>query len=368
MNKFPGTVCFYCADQNTHRDRSRGITRYTDGLLSHLRDARAVKLVALVSKSSFAIPDGIERVTLPFQSDHLLGRLAADHLHPLIAPQKNAEIWHYPKGFLPVGRQVKAKRIGTIADVMLQHDADHHPESRSRLAFAYWLGMLKHSIQNLDLIITISEFSKRAILEFCDRHRLKCPPIVVTFMGVSVSRSDADIPADKGNYVVHLASRFPYKGTAWLLEQWFALSKETKDLPTLKLVGDLDSRAMALLAQMTDVTLVPPLPRAQLEELIANARALLLPSEIEGFGIPAVEAYLLGTPVAYAKWTALEEILGSGSPGGFERKHDSFKVALAEVLAMDPIEVDTKAAALRLHHNWNDCVRRTLEAYNLALR
>ena len=267
------SVCFYCADQNPQRDRSRGITHYTSGLLSHLRDTKSVGLKALVSKSSFAIPDGIERAILPFRTDHLVGRLLGDHLHPLMARRSIVDIWHYPKGFLPMGFQVKGKRVGTVADVMLQFDADHHPESRSRLAFAYWLGMLKHSIQNLDLILTISEFSKKAILEFCDRHRIKCPPVVVTYLGVEISGSGNPALSSKENYVVHLASKLPYKGTTWLLEQWSSLSKEKKDLPMLRLVGGLDDRAMALLSQMTGVSLVFPLPRAELEELIAKSRA-----------------------------------------------------------------------------------------------
>ena len=44
---------------------------------------------------------------------------------------------------------------------------------------------------------------------------------------------------------------------------------------------------------------------------------LLLPSEIEGFGLPALEAYYLSTPVVYVRGTAVEEILGERSPGGF---------------------------------------------------
>ena len=183
MTKLPCTVCFYCADQNPHRDRSRGITHYTYGLLSHLRDTKAVGLKALVSKSSFAVPPGIERCILPFQTDRLIGRLLSDHFHPLIAPRGIADIWHYPKGFLPLAFEVKAKKVGTVADVMLQFDADHHPESRSRLAWSYWLRILRHSIQNLDLIVTVSEFSKRAILDFAERHQVKCPPIVVTYQG-----------------------------------------------------------------------------------------------------------------------------------------------------------------------------------------
>jgi glycosyltransferase involved in cell wall biosynthesis len=361
------SVCFYCADQNPPRDRSRGITSYTYGLLSHLRDAKSVELTAVVSKSSFAIPPGIERLTLPFQTDHLVGRLLGDHFHPLIVPRGIAEIWHYPKGFLPAGLRVQARSVGTIADVILQFDADHHPESRSKVAFAYWLWLLRHSIQTLDLILTVSEFSKRAILEFCDRHRLSCPPTIVTYEGVEISTPPEDLPHTKENYVVHLASRLPGKATAWLLEQWLSLAESKKDLPELRLVGDLNDRGAAIFSKMARVSLVPPLPRSQLDELLAKARVLLLPSEIEGFGIPAVEGYLLGTPVAYARETALEEILGRDSPGGFYRQRDSFEAALTETLNLDRASVEKKAASLKHRYNWDDCIRRTLEAYSLVL-
>ncbi len=190
MNSSPPTVCFYCADQNRHRDRSRGITHYTHELMAHLRDANAARLLALTSKSSFAVPAGIEQVSLPFASDWLPGRLVSDHLHPLFASRVEADIWHYPKGFLPLGLQVKARKVGTVADVMLQRDADHHPESRSRAAFAYWIGMLRRSLSQLDLVVTVSEFSRQDILRFCERHGVKAPPIVVTYEGVTVQRRE----------------------------------------------------------------------------------------------------------------------------------------------------------------------------------
>ena len=251
------TVCFYCADQNPPRDRSRGITACTYGLLSHLQNAKSVELRAVVSKSSFAMPDGIERLTLPFRTDHLPGRLLGDHFHPLIVPRGTADIWHYPKGFLPAGLRIQARRVGTIADVMVQFDADHHPESRLKLAFTYWLWMLRHSIRKLDLILTVSEFSRRAILEFCDRYRLSCPPIIVTYPGVEISTPTGEISHMKENYVVHLASRLSYKGTTWLLAQWLSLAESKKNLPELRLVGDLDARGAAIFLKMANVTLCP---------------------------------------------------------------------------------------------------------------
>ena len=115
------------------------------------------------------------------------------------------------------------------------------------------------------------------------------------------------------------------------------------------------------------MSLVPPLSRTDLEEVVSKARALLLPSEIEGFGIPAVEGYLLGTPVAFSKGTALEEIVGLGSPGGFDRDLESFRAALHQVLNMDRAAVKDKAMALKGRYNWDDCLRRTIDAYRTLL-
>src|SRR5436853_7209052 len=94
------SVCFYCADQNPHRDRSLGITNYTFGLLEALKRDQSMELHAVTSQSSSGVPDGILTATLPFRTDHVIGRVVADHLHPLFVGERvAARIWHYPKGF-----------------------------------------------------------------------------------------------------------------------------------------------------------------------------------------------------------------------------------------------------------------------------
>lgn len=360
------SVCFYCADQNVHRDRSRGITRYTQGLLKYVR-SKVSNVSAIVSKSSFQIPDGIEQVTFPFATDNLFGRLMADHFHPFFVPQTaNAKLWHYPKGFLPLGPQVKQKRVGTIADVMLQFEADHHPNSRNSLAFTYWLGVLKHSIQRLDVIITVSHFSETEIRRFCDRHHLRCPPIVVTYEGVEIERRSEQRTA-KDNFVVHLASKLFYKATTWLLQQWLVLQHSGVELPPLKLIGNVDTDAAQLIEKLRRVELISALPRAELEEAMAQARALLMPSEIEGFGIPAVEAYLLGTPVVYPRETAIQEVLGEDAPGAFSRDPDSLYSALSEALQLSADVIVNRARWLKDQYTWENCGTKTMAAYQLAL-
>jgi glycosyltransferase involved in cell wall biosynthesis len=71
------------------------------------------------------------------------------------------------------------------------------------------------------------------------------------------------------------------------------------------------------------------LPRDQLMTLIRGARALLFPSIYEGFGLPAIEAMLLGTPVVTSNVSSLPEVAGDAA------------------LLVDPYVVDDIAAAIR---------------------
>ena len=119
--------------------------------------------------------------------------------------------------------------------------------------------------------------------------------------------------------------------------------------------GDLDNTGTLLFSKMQNTSLVAPLPTQDLQDLIAKARALLLPSEIEGFGIPAVEAYQLGTPVAYVRDTAVDEIVGPDSPGGFKHDYESFKHAVLDVLEMGWSETEAKGQVVRGRFSWDEC-------------
>jgi glycosyltransferase involved in cell wall biosynthesis len=54
------------------------------------------------------------------------------------------------------------------------------------------------------------------------------------------------------------------------------------------------------------------LPRDMLFRLIRSARAVLFPSLYEGFGLPALEALQLGTPVISSNTASLPEVVGEG--------------------------------------------------------
>ncbi len=62
--------------------------------------------------------------------------------------------------------------------------------------------------------------------------------------------------------------------------------------------------------ELPDVILTGQVSDEQLAAIYSGAHALVLASEDEGFGLPAVEALACGTPVAACEVPALREVLG----------------------------------------------------------
>ena len=88
---------------------------------------------------------------------------------------------------------------------------------------------------------------------------------------------------------------------------------------------------------------------AELATLLAGARALLLPSQAEGFGIPVAEALAAGTPVIAADIPALREV-GQGVPDHLPP--DDPAAWAAQVAAYAACDSPARAAQLARLPGW----------------
>jgi len=62
-----------------------------------------------------------------------------------------------------------------------------------------------------------------------------------------------------------------------------------------------------------NVILLPHLPESELPTLYTSARALVVPSRLEGFGLPALEAMACGSPVISSSAGSLPEVCGDAA-------------------------------------------------------
>jgi glycosyltransferase involved in cell wall biosynthesis len=110
--------------------------------------------------------------------------------------------------------------------------------------------------------------------------------------------------------------------------------------------------------ELQGVILTGEVSDEQLAAIYTGAHALVLASEDEGFGLPAVEALACGTPVAACEVPALREVLGDRAafvdPGDFESLIESAQRSL-------------RPAPAPPEWTWHDAARATLRVYRRAV-
>jgi glycosyltransferase involved in cell wall biosynthesis len=131
-----------------------------------------------------------------------------------------------------------------------------------------------------------------------------------------------------------------------------ALAKAPRELP-LVLVGATKPWAH----ELPDVTLTGHVPDEHLAAIYSGARALVFPSDDEGFGLPTVEALACGTPVVASDLPVLREILGDRAT--FIESGDLEGLLAAGVAARRP-------APKPPPWTWQDAARATWQVYEQA--
>jgi glycosyltransferase involved in cell wall biosynthesis len=147
------------------------------------------------------------------------------------------------------------------------------------------------------------------------------PPLLVAPLGLT-PRGTVQAPAPIRPYFLVLGTIEPRKNHRLLLDVWRRLadSLPPAQMPRLVIAGrrgwanrevfERLDRCPVVAAHVDEVGRVPD---AALPELITGARAVLMPSFAEGFGLPVAEALALGVPVIASNLAAHREV-GGGVP------------------------------------------------------
>jgi glycosyltransferase involved in cell wall biosynthesis len=211
--------------------------------------------------------------------------------------------WTYPVPLYVPGWH----NIYTVHDVIPLSDPGLTPIEPKR-----YRRILRSILARASAIVTVSDASCRQIAE----HLGPLPVRVVNCrqaIDVSVDVQDA-LPGglQDGQYMLVCGSVEPRKNIARLISAYRASGIA---MP-LVLAGPDGWRADMLSAQLGDTPGIVRLPsstRAQMMTLIRHARALLMPSLAEGFGLPVAEAMALGTAVLTSARGALAETAGTAA-------------------------------------------------------
>ncbi|WP_043310097.1 glycosyltransferase family 1 protein [Pseudomonas sp. ML96] len=260
---------------------------------------------------------------------------------------------------LPLGRKPAGQR-----QVLLLHDLFQLTERnyhRSRLkALAYRLIdtlSVAWSVWRADRVWCPSQFSAnetQRLFPFA-KGKVRVLPNLVPTLASTDEKPPQSLPT---RYWLAVGTREPRKNMPRFVEAWRQARTQSAEVPELALVGDPDDLPEALRA-LSGLHWLSGLDDQELQALYRHAECLWQPSYAEGFGLPVVEALSLGTPVALARGSALDEVAPADSPRFEAHSTQSMLDCLLHLASTAPIR-DVSAL-----HQWSQ--RFAMPAYAARL-
>lgn len=320
---------------------------------------------------------------LPFDTDHLLAWvLALNHRLTTTGLQQwtrcPPDVLH-AHDWLVAHAAVDLAAIDSTPIVATMHatEAGRHQGwlptdlSRSIHRIEGWL------VDSADQVITCSQHMESEVARL-----FGTPDDVITVVpnGIDTRRwsrpAGSTNPSQDGPTLVYCGRLEWEKGVHTLLD---AVARLRRRFPRLRLViaGD-GSQLQALREQarrrriVTKVVFTGWLPEDELHEVMASADAVVVPSIYEPFGLVALEAAALDTPLVVARTGGLAEFAGSDStaatfiPGDVDDLVHAIQRVLDEP---DAAVVRTRRARRRLrqHHSWPVLAEATMGVYRQAV-
>ena len=291
---------------------------------------------------------------------HLAGQVTA---LPVIAARRRLDLVHsLANGGPPVTPRVK--RVVTLLDLIWLHQQEAWG---SRAAVRTMAALTRVSARTAHRVITISHAARDDLVR---TFGLDSAKIDVTPLGVRVPESTARRP-DGPPVILCVAQKRPYKNLGALIRA----VAELDDRPTLVLPGaptehERDLRALADELGVADRVRFPAwISDDELEVLYNEATCVVLPSFIEGFGLPVLEAMARGVPVACSDRPALPEVAGDAAILFDPADPSAVTGAIRRLLRDDRLREELSAKGLERarRFSWRRTAERTLASYRRAL-
>ncbi|MDB5371667.1 MAG: glycosyl transferase family 1 [Belnapia sp.] len=252
--------------------------------------------------------------------------------------------WTYP---LPL-RAIGTRNIYTLHDLVPLRLPYTTLDNKRR-----YYRMNRRIGRDADHIVTVSEASRRDIIGLLGvpEERVTNTYQAVDIPSAFTAMPMADVAAEvrgsfgleAGGYWLFFGAIEPKKNVGRMIQAFLASGvdgplvivgkKAWKSEDELRLMFDDHIRSMVLeggtLRTRRKIILLDYAPFRLLVNLIRGARAVLFPSLYEGFGLPALEAMLLGTPVITSNTASMPEVVGDAA------------------LTVDPYDISALVQAIR---------------------
>ena len=340
----------------------RGIGRYVRALLPRLAAQRTeLRLIPFARQRS-----ELEALRAPATALGLPDARCTVRLFDELRAN-DADLWWYPWN---IARP--AFRAGRVVATMHDVAPLAHPDPRRTkwLQNRRWRRLYHATAKRADLIITVSAFTAEEIAHYLDvsPSRIRVTPLAADDVPVPGAKRDAEA-------LMRFGVRTPYllainandrRKNLELLDR--AMVHVLELLPSARVVMAGAPRAEGSANESWRQSL-GFVGEDDLATLYRSARALVVPSLYEGFGLPVLEAMRLGTPVICARAASLSEVAGDAALYVSPTDERQLALAIVQLMTNDDLHASLQRAGIERakQFSWDETARLTLAAFDAAL-
>ncbi len=280
-------------------------------------------------------------------------------------------LYHEPNNVL---ERLDLPAVVTIHDLSTVHYPETHPADRIRFFERRWPLTIERAAQ----IITVSEFTRRDVIE-----SLSADPAKVTAIHNGVSADFRPYPVDElwpclarhglrpGSYLLSVGTVEPRKNLRSLVSAYRRLPGNLRRRFPLVLAGpqgwgDHDFAAtLNDLNRNGEIRLLGYVAQNDLPLLYAGAAGFAYLSIYEGFGLPVLEAMASGVPVLTSIDTVMAEVAEDAALYAPPKDIDAITEALRKLVEDDQLRNRSRAAGPKraAAFSWEVMVDKTIDVY-----
>ncbi|HEX6541376.1 MAG TPA: glycosyltransferase family 1 protein [Ktedonobacterales bacterium] len=364
-----------------------GTGRYVTNLLSALGRVDGINEYLVLSptevKNVPETPSTFQWEALPpsrfRHAGESVARLAWEqHTFPHAAKQRGARLMHVPY-FAPPRRTLGIPIIATIHDIINLR----LPAYRATPTAQAYARLVSNAAKHADMIIAVSEFSKRDIMETLgmpeDRVRVIYEAVAPQYRRVQDARRLIEVREKYGlsdMFVLNVGGLDARKNIQALVGAFAAVFHEMQN-PDLQLfiAGDPDRlgssplfpdwRYLATAFEVEENVVCMPIDEEDLPAMYSAASCFAFTSVYEGFGLTPLEAMACGAPVVCSNRTSLPEVVGSAGVQVDPLDTDRLGGAILRVLTSREHRDDLRARGLAhvREFSWQQAAAETSALY-----
>lgn len=362
-------------DANPLVKQKTGVGYYTEGVIKALSKLPNVELVGHYFKPKGNSPDLPKANNLSYSSISRLTGQIAKALRKIgirlpweLLVRQKADILFFPD-FTSWPSFFKTPKILTIHDLTFVD----HPEFVTKANLRYLRRYVKRDVQNAALILTVSNISKKRIV---DEFSLPSKKILVEpIPPPETIKADTDLSLSS-KFILFLGTVEPRKNLLALLEAYEHLPEKLKEGYSLVIAGGEGWHSEKEMARIKEAEgsnqnvkylgYVGDKKRAQ---LYLNASVVVVPSFYEGFGMPILEAMSYGAPVIVSDIPVFKEVAAEGALYFDPKSVESLKSCLAKVLDDEDLRksLGNRGLVRAKSYNWETVANDIHEQIKLIL-